>query len=496
MSLYLLRGALRDAPRHRRIPACGVSGKREIVMDRKLALARCALLVCALTLVACSDKPDAPSLLAPTRDGTADRATPPGALTAEQVRTLALSRGFAPVPTNPRVRPALMKLGQALAFDPILGGNRNVACTTCHLPAFALGDAKPLSVGEGGVGFGPARTHPNGTFIARNAPPFFNLATMRHLFWDGRVELTTPGHVNTPAGTQITPAMQRSFEFGAISAIGMFPVTSRAEMRGLSGNELAAIPDDDNLAIWRGLMHRLGEIPEYRRMFRQAYPDREFEQLTFADAANAIGGFLVDAGYSANTPWDRFLRGNDRALTPSQLDGANTFLALKCSTCHSGALLSDDDFHDVAVAQIGPGEGDGMSLHDDFGRMRVTGNVGDRYRFRTSPLRNVELTGPYGHDGSFTSLRAFVEHYSESDLKLLAFDPMTLDPSLRGTLQATAPDILLQRDPLLAGVVLTPDVVDKLMAYMSALTDDGARDLSHLIPLRVPSGLPVQPARK
>jgi cytochrome c peroxidase len=267
-------------------------------------------------------------------------------------------------------------------------------------------------------------------------------------------------------------------------------------MRGLSGNELADIPDADNPAIWRALMRRLGAIPEYRRMFRQAYPDREFEELTFADASNALGGFLVDAGYSDNTPWDRFLRGNDHALTSAQLDGANTFLALKCSICHSGALLSDDSFHNVAVVQIGPGEGDGVSLGDDFGRMRVTGDPADRYLFRTTPLRNVELTGPYGHDGSFSSLRAFVEHYSESDLKLLAFDPLTLETSLQGTLQATAPDILLQRDPLLAGVVLTPALVDKLMAYMSALTDDGARDLSHLVPLRVPSGLPVQPARK
>lgn len=463
-------------------------------MDRKSTVA-CTVVLCTLAVVACSDQPGSSSPLAPPPSPARDAASQP-VLAATQLRELALSRGFAPVPPKPFVRPELVKLGQALAFDPILGGNRNVACTTCHLPAFALGDARELSIGEGGEEFGPARTHPQGTFIARNAPPFFNLATMRHLFWDGRVELTAPGHVNTPAGNQVTPAMQRSFEYGAISAIGMFPVTSRAEMRGLSGNELADIPDDDNPAIWRGLMHRLGEIPEYRRMFRNAYPGRSFDELTFADASNAIGGFLVAAGYSADTPWDRFLRGNNHALTPAQMDGANTFLALKCSTCHSGALLSDDGFHDVNVAQIGPGEGDGASLHDDYGRMRVTGNDADRYRFRTSPLRNVELTGPWGHDGAFRDLRSFVEHYSESDAKLLAFDPMTLDPLLQGTLQATAPDIVLQRDHLLDGVVLSPDVVDKLMAYLSALTDPAARDLTHMIPHRVPSGLPVLPARK
>jgi len=57
-------------------------------------------------------------------------------------------------------------------------------------------------------------------------------------------------------------------------------------------------------------------------------------------------------------------------------------------------------------------------------------------------------------------------------------------------------DILLHRDALLAGVVLTPDAVDKLMAYMSALTDPAAYDLTHMVPHRVPSGLPVEPARK
>jgi cytochrome c peroxidase len=466
-------------------------------MDRTKGLVRIAIVGCVAAVMGCSDEPPTTPPLAPT--ASLDRSPAPGdpnATTPQLVRALAASRGIVAMASEPRVRPALVHLGQALAFDPILGGNRNVACTTCHLPAFELGDAKSLSVGEGGIGFGPDRTHPQGIFIARNAPAFFNLAPMRHLFWDGRIESDAHGHVSTPAGAQVTAQMQRSFEYGAISAIGMFPVTSRAEMRGMSGNELAAIPDEDNPAIWAGLMRRLGNIPEYRRMFQAAYPDRNFEDLTFADASNAIGGFLIDGGYSANTPWDRFLNGNDRALTPRQLEGARTFLTLKCSVCHTGALLSDDDFHNVAVAQIGPGEGDGLSTHDDFGRMRVTGNAVDRYRFRTSPLRNVELTGPYGHDGSIATLRGFVEHYSESDLKLLNFDPMTLDPSLRGTLQANATNILAQRDTLLDGVVLTPVLVDQLMDYMSALTDEAARDLNHLVPRSVPSGLPVLPPRQ
>ena len=262
-------------------------------------------------------------------------------------------------------------------------------------------------------------------------------------------------------------------------------------MRGNSGNELASIDDANLTGIWAGLMNRLGQIPEYRSMFQAAYPGTRFEDMTFAHAANAIGGFLVDQFSTRNTPWDRFLAGNDAALTMQQLDGAQTFLTLKCSICHNGATFSDEQFHDVAVAQIGPGEGNGIGLRDDFGRMNVTGRPEDRYRFRTTPLRNVELTAPYGHDGAIASLRGFIEHYSESDLKLLAFDPNTLDANLRLSFLATAPDILLQRDTLLAGVVLTPEIVDRLMDYMSALTDKSARDLSRTIPVRVPSKLAV-----
>ncbi len=446
----------------------------------------------AAALLACTDRPTAP----PAGSPDARRVKPPSdTTTPELVRELAASRGLVPLAPPPHVRPALVRLGRALLFDKILSGNRDIACATCHLPAFGTSDGRSLSIGTGGTGLGPERSHPDGIFIPRNSPPLFNLAAARHLFWDGRVEIDGR-RFHTPAGNQLTRAMTRVFEFGPISAQPMFPVTSRTEMRGFSGNELAAIPDTDVTAIWAALMRRLGAIPEYRRMFEAAYPGTRFEQMTFAHASNAIAGFLVSELTFADAPWDRFLRGQDRALTTRQLEGARTFLTLKCSICHTGATLSDDEFHNVAVAQIGPGEGNGPDGRDDFGRMNVTGNPADQYRFRTTPLRNVELTAPYGHDGTIISLRDFVEHYSESDKKLLAYDPSQLEPALRGTVLDNAAAILATRDTLLAGVVLTPDLVDKLMDYLSTLTDDRARNLSRLAPHRVPSGLPVdRPAR-
>jgi cytochrome c peroxidase len=284
--------------------------------------------------------------------------------------------------------------------------------------------------------------------------------------------------------------MTRRFEFGAVSALALFPVLSRSEMRADAGNELAQIPDDRPDLIWGALMHRLGQIREYRRMFERAYPGQRFENMTFAHASNAIAGFLVEKFSFNNSPWDRFLAGSNRALNTVQLQGAKNFMSARCSICHNGPALTDNQFHNVAVAQLGPGEGDGDG-HDDFGRMRETGNAAERYAFRTPPLRNVELTAPFGHDGAIVDLQAFVDHYSESDIKLRAYDGNQLEVALRPTVLQTFEQILASRDTLLNGVVFPAEVVEQVTEFMKALTDPAARDLRRVTPRRVPSGLPV-----
>jgi cytochrome c peroxidase len=414
-----------------------------------------------------------------------------GLTLAQEVRQLAEDRGIGPLAGPPRVRPALVHLGQALAFDRILSGNRDISCMTCHLPPFATGDARSLAIGQGATGLGPARVHPRGIFIPRNAPSLFNLHALEPLFWDGRVSVGARGRFHTPAGAQLTPAMTRVFEFGALSALPLFPVLSRSEMRADAGNQLAAIPDGDEQRVWRALMRRLGEVREYREMFEQAYPGTKFERMTFAHASNAIAGFLTDRLAFNKSPWDRFLAGDDEAMTGQQLVGAKDFLSARCSICHNGPAFTDNQFHNVALAQLGPGEGDGADGRDDFGRMRVTGDPRDRYRFRTTPLRNVELTGPYGHDGAFVELRGFVDHYSESDLKLRNFDPTQLEPALQGTVLQNLEAILATRDTLLRGVVLPASTIDEVTEFLRALTDPAARDLSAVVPPSVPSGLPV-----
>ena len=410
---------------------------------------------------------------------------------ATEVRTLTAGRGIGPLARPAPVRPELVRLGQMLAFDKVLSGNKDISCMTCHLPGFATGDGRSLSIGQGAAGLGTARVHPGGAFIPRNAPPAFNLFANRTLFWDGRVEIGDNGKLTTPAGQRITPHMAGAFEFGSLSALPLFPVLSREEMRAATGNELADIKDKTPQQVWKALMKRLGAIPEYRRLFEAAYPGTRFTQMNFGHASNAIAGFLIDQFAFNDSPWDRFLAGDDLAMTEQQLLGARDFMTARCSICHNGPALSDGKFHNVAVAQVGPGEGDGPNGRDDFGRMRVTKRPEDRYAFRSPPLRNVELTAPYGHDGAFTDLRAFVDHYSESDIKLRSFTAAHLEPLLQPTMQATIEQILATRDTLLQGVVFPAQTVDEVTEFMKALTDPAARNLAHVVPASVPSGLSI-----
>ena len=169
--------------------------------------------------------------------------------------------------------------------------------------------------------------------------------------------------------------------------------------------------------------------------------------MTFAHASNAIAGFFIDQFTFDHSPWDQFLAGNDDALTQRQLAGAQTFLTLKCSICHNGSTFSDEQFHDVAVAQIGPGEGNGPSLRDDFGRMNVTGDAADHYRFRTTPLRNVELTAPTATTARSSRFATSSSTTASRTSSSSRFDPMQLEhdlqwhapPDGRGDPRATRP---------------------------------------------------------
>ena len=342
----------------------------------------------------------------------------------QDVRNVLAAEGITPLPATPVVDDDLFALGQALFFDKLLSGNQDVACSTCHLPSFAGADGRTLPNGVGGFGIGPARAL--GEIIPRNSPSVLNTHLLSSMFWDGRIESAPGGGLSTPAGAALTPAMQAVFSPGLerLAAQAMMPPVSREEMRGAIGeNELGDFPDDDFTNVWDGIMDRVLAVPAYVTLFANAYPGTAVVDLNFAHAANAIAGFEARAFARSDSPFERFVAGDDAALTANQLNGALEFYgAAGCDRCHSGNLFTDEQFHNIALPQFGPGKGNGPGGNDDFGRENVTGFNGDHYRFRTPTLLNVELTAPYGHAGQFADLDDFVAHYRNATNSLLGYN--------------------------------------------------------------------------
>jgi len=236
-------------------------------------------------------------------------------------------------------------------------------------------------------------------------------------------------------------------------------------------------------------------------MFVEAYPDIDGpEDITYVHAANAIGAFEAFAWRFDNSPFDRFLKGDRQAMSVSAQHGMRLFYGkARCASCHSGTFQTDHQFHAIAMPQIGPGKGDGFDGHDDFGREQTTGDPADRYRFRTLTLRNVAITGPWGHDGAYNSLEAVVRHHLNPVQSLEDYD--TAGAVLPSRPDLDAIDFVVQNDPVriaqmaasneLAPVRLKDRQVAQLIEFLHALTDPAALDLRGDVPKQVPSGLPL-----
>jgi cytochrome c peroxidase len=418
----------------------------------------------------------------------------PGSIDA-QLRQSLQQWGIAPIGPGPQQSDALVTLGQALMFDKVLSGNRDIACATCHDPAQHMTDGRSLAVGTGGTGSGPGRTLGAGrVFVSRNAPTLLNSAIgLQYVFWDGRLTRFGPPLADAPLPNDPNLLIPQA----------MLPVLNRREMRGEKGdvdvfgnpNELAQFEDTQATQVWQAIMQRLLAIPGYATMFQAAFPSVPQDLLTFQNAAIAMSAFQSAALLKTDSPFDRYLNHDDSALPLDAKRGAILFFGVaRCSQCHNGPLLGGRDFANTAVPQLGPGVGQAAPL--DVGRGELQQFQFYQFAFRVPPLRNVELTAPYFHDGSFPTLESVVKHYNDARTSLQTFDPATLPADVRASYHgdpSTIDSVLKTLDSRVQQPLhLTDAQIADLVAFLKSLTDPAARDLSGLVPASVPSGLPVR----
>lgn len=409
---------------------------------------------------------------------------------------------------------AAEELGRLLFFDKILSGNMNISCATCHHPLTDTGDGLSLPVGEGGKGLGMTRNTGDGADaiherVPRNAPALFNLGAKQFtvMFHDGRLEVdpSQPSGFISPAGDDLPMGLDN-----ALAAQAMFPVTSAAEMAGQPGeNPVADAAAAGNLAgpggVWEQLALRIQAFPEYVNMFIGAFDDvEEANDITFVHVANALSAYQAGVFRADDSRFDRWLRGEKRALSRQELTGMRIFYSSgRCSECHSGPLQTDMQFHAIGMPQIGPGKGDNLPGFndglDDFGRGRETGDPADMFRFRTPSLRNVAVTGPWGHSGAYNTLEAVVRHHLDPAGAMANYDQSQVALPSRPDLDAL--DFVCINTPERAQaimdaveiepVALSEQKIKDLIAFLHALTDPASLDMRHDVPAKVPSGLPM-----
>ncbi len=397
-------------------------------------------------------------------------------------------------------------LGRDLFFDPLLSGNRNIACASCHHPDLGTSDSVSLSIGEGATGFGltrrPDPANPPVSRLPRNAPALYNLGAYEFtsMFHDGRL-MRDP---SARFGIRLPGNADLERPLPLLAAQALLPLIADNEMAGHPGeNPVADAVERDQITgpdgAWQIIADRVAANPDYAQRF--AWLLKPDEPLHITHIAKAIGDFITFEFRATNSPFDRFLAGDIEALTNTQLRGMSLFYGkAQCVTCHSGALQTDHGFHAIGMPQIGPGKGHGLSGHADHGRANVTLDGVDMYRFRTPSLRNVALTAPYGHNGAYSTLRDMIRHH---------LDPATMLAEYSDTSLAILPETGLAgpEDPamqdydevlaIFAAIEIAPTPlndreIDAIIAFLDALTDPISLTGRLGAPETVPSGLPVE----
>ena len=260
-----------------------------------------------------------------------------------------LDEPIQPIPLTSKQDPARVELGGSLFRDTRLSGNGRVSCASCHDLGKGGGDARALSVGFTGKRTGV------------NAPTVFNAALNFKQFWDGRADSLE---------AQIDQVVQNPVEMGS---------------------------------TWEEVVRKVSQDAAYRSAFVATYKDG----VTKANIQNAIASFertLV----TPNSRFDKFLRGDAKAISAAEKAGYATFKQYGCVACHQGVNVGGNMFQKFGVM------GDyfakrGNPTPADLGRYLVTKQESDRHVFKVPSLRNVALTAPYFHDASAKTLEEAVE---------------------------------------------------------------------------------------
>ena len=277
------------------------------------------------------------------------------AISDADLRAKAENAGLKPIPyglkevsDNPVTREKI-ELGKMLFFDPRLSASGLFSCNSCHNLGTGGDDNMPTSVGHGWQK-GP-----------RNSPTVYNAVYNIAQFWDGRAE----------------------------------DLKEQAKGPVQAGVEMANTPE--NVVV------KLNSMPEYVERFTTSFPGKE-DPVTFDNMAKAIEAFEVTL-VTPNSPFDRWLEGNDGAMTQAEKEGLNEFIDRGCTACHSGVNIGGEAYFPFGLIKK---PGADILPPEDKGRFAVTETASDEYVFRAAPLRNIALTAPYFHSGQIWDLEQAV----------------------------------------------------------------------------------------
>lgn len=271
----------------------------------------------------------------------------------------------APEPQDNPATPAKIELGKMLYMDPRFSATGTVSCNTCHNVMLGGEDNRHVSMGV------------HGQMGGRSSPTVWNSAFSSVQFWDGRA--------------------------ASLEEQAKGPVANPVEM-GMKDVEVA--------------MSRVRQIPGYKPHFDKVFgPDA----MTVDNAAKAVAAYERTL-ITPNSPYDRHVKGEAKAMTGQQLRGRDAFAAVGCTSCHSGPAFNGPTlpqgtgfymkfptFADSAYVEK-------YDLMADQGRFDVTGEETDKHMFKVPTLRNVALTAPYFHNGAVAGLDEAVRVMAKTQL--------------------------------------------------------------------------------